>query len=89
MAHSLSAKKRIRQNSKRRVLNRARKSRIKTQTRVFTDALATQDVEKSEAALRLTARILDRTASTSTLHKNTVARRKSRLQKRLNALKAK
>lgn len=89
MAHSLSAKKRIRQNSKRRVLNRARKSRIKTQTRVFTDALATQDVEKSEAALRQTVRILDHTAATSTLHKNTVARRKSRLQKRLNALKAK
>ena len=89
MAHSLSAKKRIRQNSKRRVLNRARKSRIKTQTRAFTDALAAQDMETSEVALRKTMRLLDRTGATSTLHKNTVARRKSRLQKRLNALKAK
>ena len=89
MAHSLSAKKRIRQNSKRRVRNRARKSRVKTQTRAFTDALATQDVEKSEAALRQTVKMLDRIAARGTIHKNTAARRKSRLQKRLNAITAK
>lgn len=88
MAHSLSAKKRMRQNETRRVRNRARKSVVKTQTRRFTEAVAARDVETSETELRQACRLLDRIASKGTMHKNTVARRKSNLQKRFNALKA-
>ena len=39
MAHSLSAKKRVRQNAKRNTINRARKSAVKTQTKHFLDAI--------------------------------------------------
>jgi len=65
LAHSLSAKKRVRQNAKRKVINRARKSQVKTQMK------------------------LDETAATSTMHKKTAARKKSRLARQLNTLKAK
>ena len=45
MAHSLSAKKRVRQNTQRRTINRARKSRVKTEIKKFETALAGADVK--------------------------------------------
>ncbi|MFC1738303.1 30S ribosomal protein S20 [Planctomycetota bacterium] len=89
MAHSLSARKRIRQNEQRRKLNRARKSQVKTQIKRFESALDSGDVETAAEQYRLAAIKLDKTAATSTMHKKTTARKKSRLAKRLNALKAK
>lgn len=89
MAHSLSAKKRIRQNAKKRTINRARKSQVKTQVKHLETLMSQGDVEAAGDQLRAVARKLDKVASTSTMHKNTAARKKSRLAKRLNALKAK
>ena len=89
MAHSLSAKKRVRQNEKRRAINRARKSSIKTQIKHFEAAMATGDVKAAAEQFRLTVKRLDKVASTTTMHKRTAARKKSRLAKKLNALKAK
>ena len=89
MAHSLSAKKRVRQNVKRRTINRARKSQVKTQIKHFEDALAQGDVQNAGEQFRLVTQKLDKTAATSTLHKKTASRKKSRLAKRLNALAAK
>ena len=89
MAHSLQAKKRAKQNVKRRTINRARKSQVKTQIKHFENALAKGDIESVSEQLRLVTKKLDKTASTSTMHKKTAARKKSRLTKRLNALKAK
>ena len=89
MAHSLSAKKRVRQNAKKRVTNRARKSQVKTQIKHFETVLGTGDVEAASEQYQLVARKLDKTAATSTMHKKTAARKKSRLAKRLNSLKAK
>ncbi len=88
MAHSLSAKKRIRQNETHRARNRARKDLIKTQIKGFTAALASGSVEKAETALRTTASRLDKVAAKGTIHKNAAARKRSRLTKRLNALRA-
>jgi small subunit ribosomal protein S20 len=88
VAHSLSAKKRVRQNGKRRTINRARKSQVKTQLKHFTTALEASDVEAATEQYRLVAAKLDKTAATSTMHKKTAARKKSRLAKHLNALKA-
>jgi len=88
VAHSLSAKKRARQNVKRRVVNRARKSRVKTQTKKFETALASGDVKAATEQFRLLVKRLDQTAATSTMHKKTASRRKSRLAKRLNATAA-
>jgi small subunit ribosomal protein S20 len=89
VAHSLSAKKRIRQNAKKRAINRARKSQVKTQIKRLEAALSAGNLEAATAQFRLVAQKLDKVASTSTMHKRTAARKKSRLAKRLNALKAK
>ncbi len=89
MAHSLSAKKRVRQNEKRRTINRARKSQVKTLAKRFDEALTTGDTELASVELKALCRKLDKTAATSTMHKNTAARNKSRLTKRFNGLQAK
>ena len=89
MAHSLSAKKRVRQNIKRRMINRARKSKVKTQIKRFETTLTGGDVTAATEQLRVVIKKLDTAASTSTMHKKTAARKKSRLTRRLNALKAK
>jgi small subunit ribosomal protein S20 len=89
VAHSLSAKKRVKQNVKSRTINRGRKSQIKTQIKHFETALSSGDVEAASEQYKLVARKLDKTAATSTMHKRTVARKKSQLAKQLNALKAK
>ena len=88
MAHSLSAKKRIKQNAKRKTINRARKSQVKTQIKHFETAVEAGNVEAASEQLRLLGKKLDKTAATSTMHKKTAARKKSRLAKKLNALKA-
>jgi len=89
VAHSLQAKKRAKQNVKSRTTNRARKSRVKTQIKHFEDILESGNVEAATEQFRLVTKKLDKTASTSTMHKKTAARKKSRLAKRLNAIKAK
>ena len=88
MAHSLSAKKRARQNSKRRVINRGRKSMVKTQIKHVEAALSAGEPEQAAEQFRVLAKRLDKVAATSTMHKNTAARLKSRFAKRLNSLKA-
>jgi small subunit ribosomal protein S20 len=89
VAHSLQAKKRAKQNTKRRTINRARKSQVKTQIKHLEAAMDKGSVEEASEQLRLVTKKLDKTASTSTMHKKTAARKKSRLTKRLNVLKAK
>lgn len=89
MAQSLSAKKRIRQNARRRTINRSRKSQVKTQIKHFESALKSGDVTRAEQELAKTLMKLDKVASTSTMHKNTAARKKSQLARRLNDLKTK
>jgi small subunit ribosomal protein S20 len=89
VAHSLSAKKRVRQNAKKKAINRARKSEVKTGIKRLEDVIKTGDAAAAKEQLKAVARDLDKVSSTSTMHKNTAARKKSRLAKRVNALKAK
>ncbi|MCH7884154.1 MAG: 30S ribosomal protein S20 [Planctomycetes bacterium] len=90
MANLASAKKRIRQNERARMRNQARKSRLKTETRRFLDALHEGDLTGAQEQFRVVVKKLDQTAAKGTLHARTVARRKSRLARRLNvALAAK
>ena len=86
MAHSLSAKKRIRQNAKRRAQNRGRKGEARVVVREFNETLQGKDKAKSTAAMKTAAKKLDKIAATGSIHKNAAARKKSRLQKKLNAL---
>lgn len=88
MAHSISAKKRVRQNARRRARNRARKEVLKDAIKTFTAAISGGDVNKAETELRSATRRIDKVAAKGTIHKNTAARKRSRLAKRLNALRA-
>ena len=88
MAQSLQSKKRAKQNTKRRTINRARKSQVKTQIKHLEVTIEKGDVEAASEQLRLVAKKLDKTASTSTMHKKTASRKKSRLAKQINSLKA-
>ncbi len=85
MAHSLSAKKRIRQNAKRHAHNRRRQVKIKRAERAFSDALHAGDLDTAEQQLREVYKSLDRVADKGTIHKNAAARKKSRLARRLAA----
>lgn len=89
MAHSLSSKKRIRQNLKRKLRNRRRMKDLKVQLRKVTDAIGERNVDAAQAELRAAIKKIDQVAAKGTLHRNTAARRKSRLQRRVNALVAK
>ena len=89
MAHSISAKKRVRQNARSKTINRARKSQIKTQIKHFKAALAGGNVEAAGKEYQLIVKKLDKTAATSTMHKKTAARKKSRLAKELNKTRSK
>ena len=87
MAHSLSAKKRVRQNTRRKTLNRSRRSQVKTQIKRFETALSAGDIAQAQEQFQATVKRLDKAGTTSTMHKKTAARKKSRLAKKLNALK--
>lgn len=88
MPTSTSAKKRVRQNAKRRALNNWRKRQIRGQVKSCLTAIQEQDVKTAEIEFRKTCGLLDRTATTSTMHRKTAARRKSRLARRLNRARA-
>ncbi|WP_432799226.1 30S ribosomal protein S20 [Poriferisphaera sp. WC338] len=88
MAHSLSAKKRIRQNAASRSLNRWRKRTYREAIKEFHELILHGSVEDAKKQLDAIYKILDKVASTSAMHKNTAARYKSRLSARLNAKKA-
>ena len=89
MAHSLSAKKRVRQNTKKKLINRARKSQVKTHIKRLEEVLSSGNIDQAKEQFAAVVRKLDKTASTSAMHKKTAARKKSRLAKKLNALKTK
>jgi small subunit ribosomal protein S20 len=86
--HSLSAKKRVRQTAKRNARNRARKDALKIEVKAFGAALAAGDAGKAGEALNKVTIRLDKIATKGAIHKKTASRRRSRLTKRLNALKA-
>ncbi len=88
MAHSLSAKKRMRQDAARNSRNRWRKRRVKAGVKTFLDAVHDGDQAKATEAYRAITKTLDQVAATGTIHKNAAARTKSRLAKRLSAMQA-
>jgi small subunit ribosomal protein S20 len=88
MANTFSALKRIRQIERRTRINRIRKSRLRTQIRKMRRALEAKDVKAAEALLPQTFSIIDRAAKWGIIKRNTAARYKSRLHRRLKALMA-
>ncbi len=86
MANSLSAKKRVREDARRRGRNRWRKQQMKDALRGFEEAVKAGDKTKAADLLKVAYERLDKTAAKGTMHKNTANRRKSRLAKALNKL---
>ena len=87
MANSLSSKKRIRQNAKHRARNRWRKGQIKEAVRAFDESLQAGRIDEASERLKQVYKRLDQVAAKGTLHKNSAARKKSRLAKKLHAAK--
>ena len=87
MAHSLSARKRIRQNEAARARNRWRLKTMRESTKTFRDKLAHGSLEDATKAMRECAKIVDKTAAKGVIHKNQAARRKSRMSAALKAKK--
>lgn len=88
MAHSRSAKKRVRTSAKRALRNKAMRSRYKTLVNKAEKLLISGDTENASAAVRSAISALDKTAQRGAIHRNNAARRKSRLVKKLNAAQA-
>lgn len=87
MPNSVSARKRVRQNAARRSVNRWRTRRVKEQVKTFLSAVQARDVATAESEFRKTVALLDRVADSKSIHKNAAARTKSRLSRRLKAIK--
>jgi small subunit ribosomal protein S20 len=86
VAHSNSAKKRIRQNVKRRARNRWRKARVKDAVKSFEDALHAGNKDEAAKQLQACYKRLDQVAAKGTMHKNAASRKKARLARRLSRL---
>jgi small subunit ribosomal protein S20 len=86
LANLPSAKKRIRQNAKRRVRNRIYRTRARTFVKHARITIESGDSEAATDAVRKAVSELDRASSKGVIHRKNAARRKSRLMKRLASL---
>ncbi len=86
MPHHKSAEKRLRQTEKRTIINRARMSRVRTFVKKVEAAIESGDRAAAQSALQLAQPELHRATTKGVLHKNTVARKLSRLATRINGL---
>ncbi len=88
MAHTRSARKRIRQAEKRRLLNRYHISRMKTAIKRIREAVKKGDIETAEKLLPVAQKLAYRAAAKGAIHKNEASRRVSRVYKLVNSAKS-
>lgn len=88
MANTASARKRIRQNERRTLRNKARKSRTRSFVRQVEQAIAHGDKPAAAAALRQAQPEMQRSVTKGVMHRNTIARKIARLAARIKALAA-
>jgi small subunit ribosomal protein S20 len=86
MANTAQAKKRARQAEKHRQHNTTQRSLVRTHVRQLLKAIESKDKDAATKAYREAASVIDRIADKGVIHKNTAARKKSRLNQRLRAL---
>ena len=84
MANTKSAIKRMRQNEKRRQRNRTVRSRVRGALKTARTALTTVG-EETQGAVLQAIRTLDKAVTKGVIHRNTAARKKSALARKLNA----
>lgn len=88
MAKSKTPAKRARRAEANRLRNKSQKSRLNTELKKYEATLKGSDVEAASENLRKVSSLIDKGAKTGILHKNTAARRKSALAKKLNSINA-
>jgi small subunit ribosomal protein S20 len=88
MAHHRSAQKRLRQTVKRTVINRSRRSRIRTYLKKVEQAVASGDPDAARTALRAAEPEIRRGVNKGVLKLNTASRRISRLTRKVNEVEA-
>mgnify|MGYP006288349835 FL=1 len=81
-----SAEKRHRQSQKRRIHNRAVRSKVRSSIREFIAAVDSKDPTSAESRFQSAVKLMDGARQKGVYHKNTVARTKSRLHKKLKSL---
>ena len=86
MANTKSAKKAVRQTSRRTTANKTRRSRMRSSLRKVEEAIASGNKEAARAALKEAEPIIVRTAQKGMLHRKTASRKVSRLAKRVGAM---
>jgi small subunit ribosomal protein S20 len=84
MANIKSKKKSIVKMEENRVRNMSIRSRLKTMIKKAESALTGEDAEQRQTAVRAALSAIDRAASKGVMHRNTAARHKSQLQRRLS-----
>lgn len=87
MAHSKQATKRIRQNEKNRISNKAKSSAMKTSMRNLMAAITAGDMAKAKALLPRVCALIDKAAKAAVIHKNNAARHKSQVARAVGAMK--
>ena len=87
MANHFSALKRARQTERRTTRNRANTSRLRTQLRDLRESIEKGDKAAAQQVYRQTVSALDKAIQKGTLHENTASRYKSRLGRRVSAMK--
>jgi small subunit ribosomal protein S20 len=86
LAHHKSAKKRIRQNEKRRSRNRHGRSTLRTAIKKVEKSVETEQAEQAQVSLRQAVKRLDKAVNKGLLHRNNASRRVSRLTRKVKAL---
>ena len=86
MAHTDSAKKHIRRDTRRRVIRQTRVSRIRTFVKKVEKAIANGDRAAAQAAFAEAQPEMARGVNKGVLHQNTMARKVSRLNKRIKSM---
>lgn len=84
MANIKSSKKRVKVNATKALANKARTSDLRTQVKKAGIAIENNEADKAEA-VRVAVKKIDQAVSKGILHKNTAARKKSALDKKLSA----
>ncbi len=85
MANHKSALKRVRQNEKRKEINRSNRSKLRTSIKKVRAAVVANDKSAGDVLLS-TVSLIDKAVNKGIIHRNTAARHKSRLTKHVNAL---
>ena len=88
MANTKSAKRAVRQISRRTVVNKARRSHMRTSVRKVEEAIASGDKDAAQSALRQAEPVVVRTAQLGIIHPRAASRKVSRLAKRVGAMGA-